>query len=493
MKNHRRLLCQSAAVTGLAAGVLALAGCTTPASDTRKPVPPKMDAAFANGRQADVTATAPVAVEWWRGFHDPTLDALVGQSLRSNQDLRIALARIQETRALYGVAVLSAFPIVTANGGYTHGLNSEAAQPGYSHEQRKYDLYNAGFDATWELDFFGRVRAGIKAADAEIALTEANLHDVQITLAAEVARNYFELRGNQQRLAVARRSAENQRENLEMTQAKLEAGTATEFDVSRAKTQLHNTLALTPPLEAAIQHAIHRLGVLTGQPPTTLGTTLTPPAPVPAVPELVAIGDPAGLLRRRPDIRAAEEALAATNALVDMSTADLFPRVYFNGTFGVEATKFPNLGRNGATTYSFGPHLSWAALDLGRVRDRIRASNAAADADLARYEKTVLNALEETENALVDFDRERARCRYLVTAAEAAEQSVTLARQRYEGGIADFLSVLDAERSQLTIQEELVTSKTRTNTHLVALYKALGGGWEAKPVPPPAAPAAPQK
>ena len=478
------------AAAGLAAGILALAGCTTPASDTRKPVPPKLDAAFANGRQANVTdAAAPAGTEWWRGFHDSTLDGLVAQSLRSNQDLRVALAHIQETRALYGVAVLSAFPIITANGGYTRALASEAVQPGMSHDQRTSSLYNAGFDATWELDFFGRVRAGITAADAEIALTEANLHDVQITLAAEVARNYFDLRGNQRRLAIARQNAENQRETLAMTDAKLQAGSATEFDVTRARTQLNNTLAIIPPLEAAIQRTIHRLGVLTGQPPTALTATLAPPAPQPATPELVAIGDPAALLRRRPDIRAAEAALAATNALVDMSVADLFPKVTFNGTLGVQAGQFPDLGRGGATTYAFGPHLSWAALDLERVRERVRAANAHADAELARYEKTVLTALEETENALVDFDRERIRCHYLAIAAHNAETSVVLARQRYEGGISDFLTVLDAERSQLVIQEELATSETRTDTNLVALYKALGGGWETAPMPvmpPPA-------
>ncbi|MEI8079950.1 MAG: efflux transporter outer membrane subunit [bacterium] len=491
MKTLDRLMRQSAVAAGLAVGILALAGCTTPASDTRKP-DLKVAAAFANGRQANVTAAAaPADPEWWRGFHDPTLDGLVAQSLRSNQDLRIALARIQETRALYGVAVLGAFPIITANGGYEHALASEAAQPGLSRDQRTSSLFTAGFDATWELDFFGRVRAGIKAANAEISLTEANLHDVQITLAAEVARHYFDLRGNQQQLAIARQNADNQRETANLTAAKLEAGTATEFDVSRAQTQLNNTLAIIPPLEAAIQRAIHRLGVLTGQPPTTLTATLTTPAPWPATPELVTIGDPATLLRRRPDIRAAEAALAASNALVDMSVADLFPKVTFNGAIGVQASQFPDLGRHGATTYAFGPYLSWAALDLERVREHIRATNAQADAELARYEKTVLTALEETENALVDFDRERVRCHYLTIAAHHAETSVGLARQRYDGGISDFLAVLDAERAQLVIQEELATSQTRTNTDLVALYKALGGGWETAPfpvMPPPAKP-----
>ena len=327
-------------------------------------------------------------------------------------------------------------------------------------------LYNAGFDATWELDFFGRVRRAIQADTAEVAATVATRQDVLVTLISEVARNYFELRGAQNQLAVARGNVENQRETLDIALAKFKAGRATELDTARARAQLDATLALIPPLEAAVKHAIHRLSVLTGQQPTALESELAPPAPIPALPPLVNIGNPAELLRRRPDIRSAESSLAAATARIGVETADLFPRVTFNGNLGVQASEFSGLVKGGADTYSFGPSITWAALDLGHVLARIKAANARADAQLAAYEKTVLNALEETENALVDFGHEQVRRDYLRTSERSATQAMTLARQRYDGGIADFLPVLDAQRS--------ATRRSRPN-------------WPtAKPAPPPA-------
>ncbi len=235
---------------------------------------------------------------------------------------------------------------------------------------------------------------------------------------------------------------------------------------------------MIPPLEAAVKHSIHRLGVLTGQPPTALEAELAPPAPIPALPPLVNIGNPAELLRRRPDIRSAESSLAAATARIGVETADLFPRVTFNGNLGLQASEVSGLFKNGADTYAFGPSITWAALDFGHVRARIKAAHAQADAQLAFYEKVVLTALEETENALVDFGREQVRRDYLQASDRSATQAMKLARQRYEGGIADFLPVLDAQRTQLSIQAQLAQSETRTATSLVAIYKALGGGWE---------------
>jgi multidrug efflux system outer membrane protein len=422
---------------------------------------------------------APAAVTWWQGFNDPRLNGLVDQAVTNNPDLRIATAHVLEARALRMGAVADFFPVANANAGWTGSLSSQDSSPfPLTYSQRELNLYNAGFDSTWELDLFGHVRRAVQADTAVVAATLATRQDVLVTLISEVARNYFELRGAQNQLAVARGNVDNQRETLDITLAKFKAGRATELDTARARAQLDATLALIPPVEAAIKHAIYRLGVLTGQQPTALESELSPSAPIPALPALVNIGNPAELLRRRPDIRSAESSLAAATARIGVETADLFPRVTFIGNIGLQATQIERLFQGGAETYSFGPSITWAALDYGHIKARIKAANARADAQLAEYEKTVLNALEETENALVDFGREQVRRDYLRTSDRSATQATALARQRYEGGIDDFLPVLDAQRAQLAIQAQLAQSETRTATSLVAIYKALGGGWE---------------
>ena len=479
------------AVTALlvvaASGVL-LSGCAV-GPNYRQPET-KVDAAFGNAGQPNV-ATNQTALTWWQGFNDARLNALVTQAFASNQDLRIAAARVREARALRSEAILNLAPIVHANASYNRSVASVDSEPfALSRDQRTLGLYNTGFDATWEVDIFGRVRRSVEAATAEVALAEANRRDVLVTLAAELARNYFDLRGTQQQLKVFRRNADTQRETVELTLSKFRAGRTTELDVARARTQLDSTLAVIPPLEALLKRDIHRLGVLTGQQPTALESELAPPAPLPAMSVLVNIGNPADLLRRRPDINAAERALAAATAGIGVETADLFPRLTFNGKIGLESSQIAGLARDGGDTYSFGPHLTWAALDLGRVRARITASRARADAELASYEKAVLTALEETENSLVEFGRERERRDHLNAASRNAREAFDLARQRYDGGVTDFLVVLDAERTLLDIEAQLAQSETRTATALVAIYKAMGGGWENEPpvtrVPAPA-------
>jgi hydrophobe/amphiphile efflux-1 (HAE1) family protein/NodT family efflux transporter outer membrane factor (OMF) lipoprotein len=438
----------------------------------------EVSAAFGNGSQTNMSP-APAAVTWWRAFNDPLLNSLVDQAMATNQDLRIATAHVLEARALHMGAVADLFPVANANAGWTKSLTSQDATPiPLDRSQRQTSLFNAGFDATWELDFFGRVRRSIEASSGDITATVADRQNVLITLVSEVARNYFELRGAQHQLDVARSNADNERETLGLTESRFKAGRSTELDTSRARAQLDATLALIPPVEANVKRAIYRLSVLTGQQPTALESQLAAPAPIPALPPLVNIGNPAELLRRRPDIRAAEGALAAATARIGVETADLFPRVTFNGTMGVQASQFSNIVAPGSDTYSFGPSITWAALDIGHIRARIKAAKARADAQLAGYEKTVLNALEETEDALVDFGHEQVRRDHLRDSDRSATLAMSLARQRYEGGIADFLPVLDAQRAQLAIQAQLAQSETRTATSLVAIYKALGGGWE---------------
>lgn len=460
---------------GSALSLVLLSGCAVgPDHHTPKT---EVAAVFANARQPGLSA-APVHTRWWQGFKDRKLEWLVERAVAGNPDLRIAGARLREARALWDETAFDRYPTVTAAAAYTEQQRSTAALQGFRGVQRDLDIFRGGFDAFWELDFFGRVRRSVEARSAEAEASEAGLHDVLVSLLAEVARNYFELRGAQSQLAVARRNAENQRQTLELTVALLDGGRGTTFDTARARAQLEATLATVPPLETAIRRAMHRLAVLTGSRPEALVTTLERPEPMPAAPTLVTLGRPEDLLRRRPDIRAAERRLAAATASIGVATADLFPRVTFVGSIALEGRTFAGMFGGGSDAYSFGPQIRWAALDIGRVRTRIRQADARAEASLAEYELTVLRALEETENALVELSRQQARRDSLKTSSEASEEAARLARERFEDGAADFLAVLDAERTMLQAQDRLARSETDTATALVALYKALGGGWE---------------
>jgi multidrug efflux system outer membrane protein len=454
---------------------MALAGCAV-GPDYEVPAT-AAPAVFANESHSEYTGHA-AQMEWWKIFGDTELNALVDQALRHNYDLKIALANLREARALYLEAGLNLAPIITSHANYTDQKRSVGSLNNRSFVPRELKLYSAGFDAFWEIDFFGRVRRDIEASRDEVDAQEAGLRDIGVSVIAEVARNYFELRGLQNQLAVAQKNAENQAQTLEITQARLDIGRGTELDTSRASAQLNTTRARIPLQETAIKRAIHRLGVLTGQAPGALTATLSQPRPIPKLPETIAVGSPAELLRRRPDIRIAERTLAASTARIGVATADLFPRVTFVGTLSLEASTLSGLGATGSDAYSLGPRISWAALDLGRVYARIKAADASAEANLAQYEQTVLNALEETENALVAYNRERNRRALLATAAQASEKAHRLAHLRFEEGIADFLTVLDSETRLLEDQSQLALSETATATALIAVYKALGGGWE---------------
>jgi multidrug efflux system outer membrane protein len=440
--------------------------------------PMQVPGAFINQAPESVS-TDGVETVWWHGFQDDRLNQLVELALANNHDLRVATARLREARALRSETEFDRYPTATTQGSYTRLQSSEAVAPPVG--DRDVELYDVGFDATWELDFFGRVRRSIEALTATEGAAEANRRDVIVSLLAEVARNYYELRGTQNRLAVARRNAENQRQTLDLTIALLEGGRGTELDASRAEAQWQSTLASIPPLETAIKAAMYRLGVLIGQPPTALEPELSEPQPLPALPTRIALGRPEDLLRRRPDIRVTERNLAAATARVGVETADLFPRVTLAGSVALQATSFLGLGDRGSDTFAVGPGIFWSAFDLGRVRARIRAADARTEAALALYEQRVLLALEETENALVDFTRQQARGELLRASAQASEKAQNLARERYQFGVADFLTVLDAERTLLAAQDQLADSETRTTTALVAVYKALGGGWEIAP------------
>ncbi len=423
--------------------------------------------------------------DWWRLLDDDDLDRLVEAALEANHDLRIAEANLRRSRALLGVGRRDRYPTVTSTAAASRERASSAVTP--SGADRDSTFYSGELDAAWELDLFGRVRRSIEALEAEEGIATAELRGVAVAITAEVARTYLELRGEQNRLAVARENAKNQRETYELTQALLEGGRGTDLDLARAEAQLEQTLASLAPLESNIAAAIHRLGVLTGRAPGELVTELTAPssgpeaAQLPALPSTLSIGEPAELLRRRPDIRAAERRLAGQTARVGIQVGDLFPRVRLLGGLGFLSTSASDIVDSGSTTSSFGPFLSWPAFDLGRVRQRIAAAEADVDAALAGYEQTVLIALEETENALVDYARSREREARLAVAADASQRAADLAAVRYRYGADSFLTVLDAERRLLEAQDLHAQSATRAALAFVQLYKVLGGAWAILP------------
>lgn len=458
-------------------GLSLLNGCAV-GPDYQLPAIADLPAAFGTAAPAEFSERD-VEVNWWQLFNDQQLSALIDSTIAHNYELRAARANLAEARALYLETGLNLLPTVTSHANYTEQKRSTGSLNNRAFVPRELKLYNTGFDASWEVDFFGRVRRNVEASNDEVEAQEATLRDVGVSLIAETARNYFELRGLQNQLAVAQKNADNQAQTLEMTQVKLENGRGTELDTSRALAQLENTKAGIPRLESAISQAIHRLSVLTGQMPGALTETLTQTAPLPKAPDNIQIGSPEQLLRRRPDIRIAERSLAAATARIGVATADLFPRVTFVGSISLEASTLSGIVAPGSETYSVGPKISWAAFDLGRVYARIKAADARAEASLAGYEQTVLNALEETENALVNYRQERARRASLTAAAQASEKASQLAHLRYQEGVSDFLTVLDSEQRLLQDQSQLAQSETATATALTAVYKALGGGWEA--------------
>ncbi|MFZ4767388.1 MAG: efflux transporter outer membrane subunit, partial [Roseimicrobium sp.] len=404
----------------------ALSSCAV-GPDFKKPQP-TVGPSFANGKGGNYSNKQVIA-DWWKNFRDGTLTSLIERALTNNQDLRAAASRVDEARSLKQAVRLDYFPTVTSQAGYNYNKRSLAQSAGQPGIGRVVEIYDAGLDATWEADIWGRVRRSNWAARFDVEAAEALRHDTMVLLSAEVARAYLDLRGLQNQLQVAQRNAQNQRDTLKLTESLLQGGRGTELDTSRARAQLNSTLAAIPSIESAIAQDIHRISVLVGEQPSALTGELSKPKPLPALPSLVRIGDPAELLRRRPDIRAAESKLGAATERVGVSMADLFPRVTFNGQVALEADALSGLGKAGAGTYSFGPRISWAAFNIGRVLSQIEASKARTQQEIANYEKAVLIALEETENALVSFGRQRTRRELLREAAKDSEQAAKLSRE----------------------------------------------------------------
>ena len=435
-----------------------------------------VDSRFVNASEPGLAAGDPEE-RYWTTFGDPLLTQLVEDSVMHNTDLQAATANLQAARAARRLTGYDQFPTVTANASYAKVLESSQELPGYTFNQREFDTAQAGFDGLWELDLFGRVRRNVEAARADVGASEATLRDARVAVIAELARDYFILRGLQDQLALTRRNADVQASTLKLTRVRLEAGRGNELDTSRAEAKYQTTLSTIPSLEATIATTIYRISVLTGRQPAALTAQLSAAAPMPQLPAFSSIGTPERLLRRRPDVRVAERELAASTARVGVAMGDLFPKVTLVGEVGYSAASFSQFGQSQARFFQAGPSISWAAFDMGRVLARIGESRAQTDAALAHYQSAVLNALEDAEGSMITYGRSQASRQALQLAAAASDKAADLAEKRFEGGLIDFLEVLDAQRTALSAELTLSQSRTDTATSLIAIYKALGAGW----------------
>lgn len=409
---------------------------------------------------------------WWQTLNDATLSRLIRQAVAGNLDLMDARARVRESRANRDISKAGLFPTIDTVGSFKKSRSSEDSGGG-----TERDLSAVGFDAAWELDVFGGIRRSVEAATADLQASDEDLRDVLVSLLAEVALNYVDVRTFQTRIAVAEQNLTAQQETYQLTLWRRQAGLTAELAVQQAKYNLEATRSQIPTLRTGLEAAMNRLAVLLGEQPGAVHKELEPPQPIPVTPMEVAVGVPAEALRHRPDIRRAERQLAAQTARVGVAVADLYPKLTLPGSIGLEALSVSNLFVPGSRTYSFGPSITWPLFNAGAIRSNIEAQSAIEQQALIQYQSTVLNALEEVENALVAYAQEQQRRQALTESARAAEQAVKLAEDQYEAGLIDFNNVLDAQRSLLNFQDQLAASDGAVTSNLIRLYKALGGGW----------------
>lgn len=482
--------------TALGAAVLALlAGCAAVGPDYDGPPTTTAEAAptwpSAGAPAPGVPATvsdAPVAA-WWQQLGDPALDTLVVRAVAANYDVRAAVANVDAARAVLEAAGTRRLPSVDVGATLQERRDASALLVIADPDDRLPGVSSGTFrgDLSWEIDLFGRVRRSIEAAEAALGSAEAVRDGVLVSVLAAVARAYVDLRGAQLRLDVAERNVAVQRQTLELVEVLLREGAATSLDAARARTQLMTSRATIPAFEAAARAAANRLTTLTAQAPGALDPAIAGWRKVPQLAELpafVGVGEPAALLRRRPDVIAAERALAAASAQIGVATADLFPTVTFGAALGIGASPLSGLSAPGAPFFSAGPSLTWNVFDRRAIYARIRGADSNAAANLARYEATVTRALEEADSAISAYRGERERRARLAEAVGSSRDAAELARLRYREGVEDFLAVLDAERSLLELEDQRAVSTVNVALRLIDIHLALGGGWDA--VTPPA-------
>jgi len=436
-------------------------------------------AGVAAGRNASEAA-------WWKAFHDPELDSLVDRATAANLDLKVATARVREARAQYGVAKADFWPTVDGTGSFARQQESKHQPligqfPLPAGIPFTNNVYQAGFDASWELDVFGGTRRATEAARAEVESSEFSRRDVLVSLLGEVARNYVEVRALQRRLAIARENIQAQSEALAIASDRYQKGAAAELDVKQAAALLASTRAQVPSLTSNLDASVHRLGVLLAQPPGALKNELSAMAPIPAAPPDVPAGLPSDLLTRRPDVQQAERELAAATARIGVAKSDWFPKFSLNGDLGAQSVNTSDWFTPGSKFWSFGPTMQWRIFDAGRIRANVEVQNARQEQALENYEQTVLTSFEEVENALSAYGNEQIRRDSLAVAVKNDQETVALARNLYRNGLTPFINVIDAERSLYQAQDDLVQSDRSVTQDVIALYKALGGGWENGP------------
>jgi NodT family efflux transporter outer membrane factor (OMF) lipoprotein len=428
------------------------------------------------------TGHAPTAATsgFWEVLADTTLARLLDEAGRRSFDIRAAMARVEGAGASRLHAALDLLPSVTATAGFTRRRFSSSSFPGAGPGALPdQNVWESGLNASWEVDVFGRVRSGVRARSALVGSAEEDVRATEIAIAAELARSYFHLRGAQDQLAVALRNAENQRRTLGLTQARLDAGRGTDLDAERARAQLSSTLSAVPLLEARIAETQYRVAVLVGRPPREVAEELAVARPLPPLPDEVPSVATSEVLGARPDLASAEEAVTASRALVGSVRADYLPRLSLVAGAGYTASAVGAFGNNGTFNYAVGPVISWPAFDIGRVKARVDEARAFEMEARAQRDHAALRALEELDGATVRYETARARLTHLEDAAGASERAATLAARRYEGGVGDFLQVLDAERTLLVVQDELARGRTTAAEAYVALYEARAGLWGA--------------
>ncbi|MGY8811657.1 MAG: efflux transporter outer membrane subunit [Pseudomonadales bacterium] len=438
--------------------------------DYKAPQPVQVDS-FSQAANSRFDAAA--EQRFWAGFNDPILERLVERTLAGNLDLQTLLARYQGSEALLRGARRDRWPSLRAEGGASkqHLAEVERIAP----DEKRVEQYSAGLVASWELDLYGRLARGVEASEAELQASAADFQALQVALTGQLASSYFSLRGQQQLLAVAEQNVDLQQESLDIVSARLEAGRGTQFDQLRAQAELDSLRALVPQRKAALQLSMHRLAVLTGQPPAALNALLSEAKPMPSVVAEIPVGTPADVLRRRPDIQAAERRLAAATARIGVATADLFPRFTLGGLLGSVAGNGSDLFSAGAESRSVTLGIDWTFLDVEGVRARVAAADARGAEGLAQYQQAVLSALEETENGLVNVRQSQRRSGWLQSASEAAEQAVEQARLRYEQGYIEYFEVLDAEQALTAVRSDLVQSRIESAVAMVSVYQAIAG------------------
>ncbi len=468
-------------IIGAALLALAATGCKV-GPDYQRPelrMPDAWQQAAASDLQGD---TAPLT-QWWSLFNDPLLDALIARAATNNLNLKIAVARIAEARALRGVAKSGLAPQVDGTASAQAMRFSEQTTPFAPGGDPETGFYSVGATASWELDVWGRVRRAIESADASLMATVEDYRDILVLLYAEVAIAYVDVRTLQERIRYAEKNAEAQDETLGLTRNLNSAGLVGDLDVSQARLNLARTRSVIPTYKALLVQSVNRLSVLLGLMPGLLEAELMRPGRIPTPPDSITAGLPADLLRNRPDIRRAERSLAAQTAMIGVATADLYPQFGLPGTLALEALDIGNLDGS-SLAYSFGPTLRWTLFSGGRIRNTIRAEEARTEQALLGYEQTVLLALEDTENAFVALAQERDRQQIVGEARNAAQTSVSLVKDLYTSGLTHFQNVLDMERSLAVEEDNLATSRGNVAANAISVYRALGGGWDPMLDPP---------